>query len=179
MLLMCWFQWSLLLMVIAEYSVLSWVTYIISGLQWVKLSFVINIACWARKCANAYNLLQHILYISYTYCIHNVHISFHNIFGMTYYVNISVIDTPIQVRKLLGFHVWSCMTPFIILFGRHGNGEYRITGAYPNINNLPDTVLSRAFLFAADTKIYRHMQNIENHNVFQDDIFKPQEWVNK
>ena len=58
-------------------------------------------------------------------------------------------------------------------------GEYRITGAYPNINNLPDTVLSRAFLFAADTKIYRHMQNIENHNVFQDDIFKPQEWVNK
>ena len=47
------------------------------------------------------------------------------------------------------------------------------------INDLPDTVLSRVFLFADDTKIYRQILSQQDHFTFQDDITKLQEWADK
>ena len=47
------------------------------------------------------------------------------------------------------------------------------------INDLPDSVLSKIFLFADDTKIYRHIQTTQDQDIFQKDIGSLQAWADK
>ena len=48
-----------------------------------------------------------------------------------------------------------------------------------HINDLPDCTLSQTFLFADDTKIYRHVKTVEDQQILQEDINRLQAWSDK
>jgi hypothetical protein len=47
------------------------------------------------------------------------------------------------------------------------------------INDMPDCVLSPVFLFADDTKIFRQIETIDDHKIFQDDLDNLVTWSNR